>query len=103
MSRLALYALAVRTCAGLVFALGTGTSAAADECDQRYRSCNLGCDQSLHAVEKVAVCKNRCDHRLIACDRQPVNASTPGDRYSPQSLLPRGSGGLQPITGGNQH
>jgi hypothetical protein len=75
MSRLANYALAVLTCAGLVLAFGIG--AAAEECNQRYKSCNLGCDQSVNAVEKVAVCKSRCDFRLIACDRLSVNSSAP--------------------------
>src|ERR1700680_3458499 len=99
MSRLGIYASAALTsaslaCASLVLASGIGAAvAAAEECSQRYQSCNGGCDQPIDAVHNVVACKTRCDHRLIACDRQPVNASTTDYRYSPQSLPPKGNGG----------
>ena len=101
MSRLAACALAVLTCAGAMLALGIGAAAAVDECNQSYRSCNLGCDQSVHAVENVTVCKGRCDLRLIACDRLPVPASTPGVGYSRQSVPPKANGNLHPVATGD--
>ena len=114
MSRLGIYASAALTCASLecvslacaslVFASGIGVAAAAaEECSQRYKGCNGGCDRPIDAVGNVAACKSRCDLRLIACDTQPINASTQGGRYSPQSLPPNGNGGFNPIAdGGNQ-
>jgi hypothetical protein len=109
MSRLGIYASAALTfasvvSASLVLASGIGPPASAtEECGQRYKSCNGGCDRPIGAVDKVVVCKSRCDLRLIACDREPTNASTQGGRYSPQSLPAEGNDGLHPITdGGNE-
>ena len=86
---------AALTCANLIFAAGMGPAASATEaCTQHYKICNSSCDRPLGAVEGVTVCKSRCDLRLIACDRQPINASTHGDRPSLQSLPPRKDGPL---------
>jgi hypothetical protein len=103
MSRLGTYACAALTfaslaSASLVLASGIGPAAsAAEECSQRYKSCNGGCDRPIGAVDKVEVCKSRCDLRLIACDRQRANASTQGGRYFPQSLPAAGNDGLYPV------
>jgi hypothetical protein len=75
---------ATLACASLVFAAGMGTAASSgEECGQVYRLCNLSCD----GPHQMLVCKSQCDHRLIACDRRPINASTRGDplpRPAPQ-------------------
>jgi hypothetical protein len=107
MSRLGIYASAALTFANLVFAnlvlaSGMGPAASAtEECSQRYKSCNGGCDRAINAVDKVAACKTRCDLRLIACDRQPINASMQGDGYSRPSLRWKGDGSLHPIADGD--
>ena len=105
MSRLGMYASAALTFASLVFASlvlasGIGPAASATEaCGQRYKSCNGGCDRPINAVDGVAICKAQCDLRLIACDRQPINASTQGERYSPQGPPPKDVG-WHPIADG---
>jgi hypothetical protein len=99
MSHLGIYASTALACASLIFASGMGPAASATEvCSQHYKICNWSCDQPVDAVDNVPVCKSRCDLRLIACDRQPINASAQGERYSPQSLPAKGNGG--PIADG---
>jgi hypothetical protein len=102
MSQLGICACATLTCASLIFASGMVPAASATEvCSQHYKICNWSCDQPVGAVDNVLVCKSRCDLRLIACDRQPINASAQGERYSPQSLPAKGNGG--PVAdGGNK-
>jgi hypothetical protein len=86
---------AALTCASLIFAAGMGPAASATEaCSQHYKICNWSCDRPVGAVDTVAVCKSRCDLHLIACNTQPINASTHGDRPSLQSLPPRKDGPL---------
>jgi hypothetical protein len=102
MTRLAACTLAVLTCAGAVLALGIGAAAAVDECNQRYKSCNLGCDQSIDAMENVTVCKGRCDFRLIACDRLPLPASTPGAGHTRQGVPPKANDHLHPVATGTR-
>jgi hypothetical protein len=79
---------AALACASLIFAAGPAASAT-EACGQHYKICNSSCDQPVDVVDNVVVCKSRCDLRLIACDRQPINASTHGDRPALQSLPPK--------------
>jgi hypothetical protein len=77
----------------LVLASGIGRAASATEdCSTRYKVCNGGCDRPIErAAERVLVCKTACDFRLIACDREPVNASVQGGSgASPPSRPLRG-------------
>ena len=81
---------AAPTCASLIFAAGMGSAArAGEECSQHYKICNWSCDRTINAVNNFLVCKSQCDRRLIACDRQPINASTLGGRSLP-GLTPQG-------------
>ena len=81
---------AALACGSLVFAAGMGSAASAgEECSQHYKICNWSCDRTINAVDNFLVCKSQCDRRLIACDRQPINASTLGGRSLP-GLTPQG-------------
>ena len=73
----------------LVLASGIGRAASAtEECSARYKVCNGGCDR---VAERVLACKSGCDVRLIACDREPVNAAVQGgSTASPPSRQLRG-------------
>ena len=72
MSRLGLYTLVALTGASLILPCGLASSATArDSCGQRYRSCNVSCNQSVDADYTVGLCKKRCDIQLIACDTAP--------------------------------
>ncbi len=73
MSRLGFHALLVLAGASLVVSCSvTSAAAAMDTCGKRYRSCNVGCNQSLHASSTLGICKQQCDLRLIACDTRPA-------------------------------
>jgi len=77
----------------LVLASGIGRAASAtEECSARYKVCNGGCDRPIDRVaEGVLACKSGCDVRLIACDREPVNAAVQGgSTASPPSRHLRG-------------
>jgi hypothetical protein len=77
----------------LVLASGIGRAASAmEECSARYKVCNGGCDRPIDGVaERVLACKTGCDTRLIACNREPVNASVQGgSTASPPSRQWRG-------------
>jgi hypothetical protein len=79
---------AALACGSLVFAAGMGSAASAGEqCSQHYKICNWSCDRTINAVDNFLVCKSQCDRRLIACDRQPINASTLGGRSLPELTL----------------
>jgi hypothetical protein len=83
---------AALACASLIFAAGMGPAASAGEgCSQLYKICNWTCDRTINAVDNFLICKSQCDRRLIACDRRPINASTPGDRPL-RGLGPHGNG-----------
>jgi hypothetical protein len=85
--------------------LGSGIGAAAsatEECSSRYKVCNGGCDRPINAVEKILACKSGCDFRLIACDRQPANASVPDENHSSSpSLELKVIEALQPVAVGS--
>jgi hypothetical protein len=68
--------------------MGSAASAG-EECSQLYKICNWSCDRTINAVDNFLVCKSQCDRRLIACDRRPINASTPGGRPL-RGLTPQG-------------
>jgi hypothetical protein len=66
----------------LVFGQGTGPpSAAAEECSQGYRICNVSCDGHVQLDTKIMVCKSRCDLQLIACDKRPIGPFREADNY----------------------
>jgi hypothetical protein len=82
---------AALACASLTFAAGMGSAASAgEECSQHYKICNWSCDRTINAVDNSLVCKSQCDRQLIACDRRPINSSTPGDRPL-RGLTPHGN------------
>jgi len=56
----------------------SGSALAAEDCSNRYKVCNGGCDRPLEGGE-VFACKSGCDFRLIACDREPLNAYDAGE------------------------
>ena len=88
MPRLMLQACTALACAGLLFASAMASSGAADACSESYKVCNGGCDR---VAERVLACKSGCDVRLIACDREPVNAAVQGgSTASPPSRQLRG-------------
>ena len=107
MSRMGITASSALTLASLVLAslvLGSGIGPAAsatEDCSLRYKICNGSCNRPIDALDKVVACKNRCDVRLIVCDRQPINASTQGESFSPQSLPPKSNEGLHPVANGS--
>lgn len=69
MSRLGIRTLLALAGASLVIACSvTSAAAAMDNCGQRYRSCNVSCNQSVDGSSTLGVCKSRCDLQLIACD-----------------------------------
>jgi hypothetical protein len=68
----------------LILLLAIGTAASAQDCGNRYKVCNGVCDRPVDVRDKVSACKAGCDFRLIACDRQAVNASV-GDEKEPAS------------------
>jgi hypothetical protein len=73
MSRLGIHALLVLAGASLVVSCSiTAAAAAMDTCGKRYRSCNVGCNQSVPAGSTLGVCKRHCDLQLIACDTEPA-------------------------------
>jgi hypothetical protein len=75
MSRWSSGALEALTYASLIFASGIGVAAASPECAQGYRICNGGCAQAIEATDYAAVCRTRCNFRLIACDKtQPMGS-----------------------------
>jgi hypothetical protein len=68
--------------ASLGLAAGIDRAAsAAEECGNRYKICNVACDRPADPVTGVFACKSGCDFRLIACDREPVNAYAPGENH----------------------
>jgi hypothetical protein len=70
------------TCLVLVFGDCTGSpSAAAEECGQGYRICNVSCNGLAQLDTKVLLCKSRCDLRLISCDKRPIGPFTKADGY----------------------
>jgi len=94
MSRLGIYVYVLLTCASLDVACGMGRAASATEdCSQRYKSCNWSCEQPIAGVDRVHACKSGCDLHLIACDRQPVNATAQRGGYLPRALPHQDNGG----------
>jgi hypothetical protein len=67
------------TVASLILVLAIAPAASAQDCSNRYKVCNGACDRPPDAVDQVFACKSVCDFRLIACDREPVNAYAPGE------------------------
>ena len=87
MSRVGIYVYVLLACASLDVACGMGRAASAtEECGQRYKSCNWNCDQPIAGVDRVHACKSGCDLHLIACDRQPINATAQRGGYLPRAL-----------------
>jgi len=66
MSRLGIHTLLALAGASLVIACSvTSAAAAMDNCGQRYRSCNVSCNQSVDGSSTLGLCKSRCDLQLI--------------------------------------
>jgi len=67
-------------------------ASAGEDCSNGYKICNGACDRPIEGTDKVFACKSGCDFRLIACDRQPMNAHAPGEnrralRGAPMKVL----------------
>jgi hypothetical protein len=72
MARPDIHAHLALTSASLIFACALASSAAAmDNCGQRYRSCNVSCNQWFDGGNNLGQCKSRCDIQLIACGTAP--------------------------------
>jgi hypothetical protein len=85
MSRWSSGALKALSYASLIFASGIGPAAATSECGHRYRICNMSCAQTIEAGDYAAVCRTRCDLRLIACGQTKPTGSD-GDRGDGKQL-----------------
>jgi hypothetical protein len=74
------------------------SAAASHECSERYRICNGGCAQAIEAIDYAAVCRTRCNFRLMACDKtQPMGRGRVGGKQLGDTVLERHSEGEKPL------